>query len=74
MRRIYFKPRRADLVICKAAFDANYCWLWRIIVQAEALELLELAWPQCDNSIRVYSEACHIDKVKEGSKRIRYPL
>jgi hypothetical protein len=52
----------------EAAFDANYCWLWRIVVQAETLELLELTQPQCDNSISVHREACHINKVEKAAR------
>jgi hypothetical protein len=44
------------------------CWLWRIVVQAETLELVELTRPQCDNSIRVCREACHIDKVEKAAR------
>ncbi|KAH7190865.1 hypothetical protein DER44DRAFT_753126 [Fusarium oxysporum] len=52
--------RRARRVNGEAAFDANYCWLWRIIVQAETLELLELTRLQCDNSIRSKSAVVYM--------------
>jgi hypothetical protein len=29
---------------------------------------LELTWPQCDNSISVHREACHIDKVEKAAR------
>jgi hypothetical protein len=59
---------RARRVNGEAAFDIDYCWLWRIAVQAETLELLELTRPQCDNSISVRREACHIDKVEKAAR------
>jgi hypothetical protein len=59
---------RVYRVNSEAAFDINYCWLWRIVVQAETLELLELTRPQCDNGIRVYREVCHIDKVEKAAR------
>jgi hypothetical protein len=61
-------PQRARRVNGEAAFDANYCWLWRIVVQANTLKLLELTRPQCDNSISVRREACHIDKVEKAAR------
>jgi hypothetical protein len=59
---------RARRVNGEAAFDTDYCWLWRIAVQAETLELLEPTRRQCDNSISVRREACHIDKVEKAAR------
>jgi hypothetical protein len=68
MMLVAWVTRRARRVNGEAAFDANYCWLWRIVVQAETLELVELTRPQCDNSIRVCRKACHIDKVEKAAR------
>ena len=68
MMLVAWMTRRARKVNGEAAFDTDYCWLWRIVIQAETLELLELTRPQRDNSIRVCREACHIDKVEKAPR------
>jgi hypothetical protein len=68
MMLVAWVTRRACRVNGEAAFDANYCWLQRIVVQAETLELLELTRLQCDNSISVHRGACHIDKVEKAAR------